>query len=481
MWGALLFAIYTAISLVMLAYGLNFYYLVYRSSKDRPKPEPLERFELPIVTVQLPIYNERYVAKRLIETVCKLEYPLSKLQIQVLDDSIDDTVQICKETVQQFQERGINLTYIHRNERAGFKAGALQEGLKTASGDFVAIFDADFLPQSDFLTKALPYFVSKEIGMVQTRWGHLNDDYSTLTKAQALSLDAHFAIEQSAKSHSELFMNFNGTAGIWRKDCILDAGGWEDTLAEDLDLSFRAQLKGWRFLFLNEHLSPAEIPVQMNASRKQQFRWAKGSAQCVRKFFREILESRLGVNTKLQALFQLTRHVVFPLSIAQLLLLPFLIAWGFDLSPTSGILAQLTLGPLGYVYALRKIYGKDWPSKIPRYMFLLLFGEGISLNNSIAFLQGLTGFKGSFDRTPKYGITSRVDTWREKKYIIPFSWVASGEIALAAYGIVVILVALIRRNFLLVPNLAMQTLGFLYISGLTIQHSILKRGTQLVA
>jgi cellulose synthase/poly-beta-1,6-N-acetylglucosamine synthase-like glycosyltransferase len=347
--------------------------------------------------------------------------------------------------------------------------------LTAAAGDFIAIFDADFVPPEDFLLKALPYFASKEIGMVQTRWNHLNDEYSTLTKAQALSLDAHFLIEQRAKSHSELFMAFNGTAGIWRKDCILDSGGWEHGLAEDLDLSFRAQLRGWRFIFLDDNLSPAEVPVQMNASRKQQSRWARGSAQCVRKFSREILESGLGLNTKIQALFQLSRHVVFPLSIIQLLLLPFLIVWGFDLSPTSGILAQLTLGPLGYVYALRKIYGKDWPSKVPRYMYLLLFGEGISLSNSVAFFQGLLGLKGSFDRTPKYGIVSKLDTWRGKKYVLPFSWVAGGEVGLAAYGVFVILIALIKRGFLLVPNIAIQSLGFLYVSAMTIHHSLLKK------
>jgi cellulose synthase/poly-beta-1,6-N-acetylglucosamine synthase-like glycosyltransferase len=429
---------------------------------------------MPRVTIQLPIYNERYVAKRLIETVCQVEYPRSKLEVQVLDDSTDDTSDVCKETVQQFHEKGINLVYIHRDERMGFKAGALQEGLKAATGEFIAIFDADFLPSSDFLMKTLPYFASKEIGMIQTRWGHLNDDYSTLTKAQALSLDAHFLVEQRAKSYSELFMNFNGTAGIWRKDCMMDAGGWHDTLAEDLDLSYRAQLKGWKFLLLDEHVSPAEIPVQMNASRKQQFRWAKGSAQCVRKFFREILASKLQLNTKLQAVFQLTRHVVFPLSIFQLLLLPFLIAWGFNLGPTTGIVSQLTLGPLAYVYALRKMYGKEWPSRIPRYMYLLLFGEGISLSNSIAFFEGLTGFKGSFERTPKFGIVTNRDTWRGKQYRAPFSSVAGGEVALVGYGIVVILMALIKRNFLLIPGVAAQTLGFIYVAGLTIAHSIPK-------
>ncbi len=476
MLGTLLFGIYSVISSVMFVYGANFYYLTFRSTRNGNRPTPIHYQDLPRVTVQLPVYNERYVAKRLIETVCRLEYPCSKLEVQVLDDSSDDTVEICKETVQQHREKGLNLAYIHRDKRTGFKAGALQEGLQSASGEFVAIFDADFVPPPDFLTKTLPYFSSKEIGMVQTRWGHLNDDYSTLTQAQALSLDAHFLIEQRAKSNSELFMSFNGTAGIWRKDCILDAGGWQNTLAEDLDLSFRAQMKGWKLMFLEDELSPAEIPVQINASRKQQFRWAKGSAQCVRKFFRDIINSKLKLNTKLQALFQLTRHIVFPLSILQLLLLPFLISWGFDLAPTTGIVSQLTLGPLAYVYALRKMYGREWPSKIPRYMYMLLFGEGISLSNSIAFFEGLTTFKGSFDRTPKYGIVNRNSTWREKKYGLPFSWIAGGEVGLAAYGVMVILMALIKGSFLLIPNTAVQTLGFIYVSGLTVSHSLPKRG-----
>lgn len=461
----------------MFAYGANFYYLTFRSSRNISKPKPLtiSQADLPRVTVQLPIYNERYVAKRIIETTCQIEYPHSKLEVQVLDDSTDETVNICKETVQEFRDKGMDIICIHRPERTGYKAGALQEALKTASGEFIAIFDADFLPPKDFLIKSVPYFTSKEIGMVQTRWGHLNDDYSTLTEAQALSLDAHFLIEQKAKSYSELFMTFNGTAGVWRKDCILDSGGWQFTLAEDLDLSFRAQLKGWKFILIDDQLAQGEVPVQMNASRRQQYRWAKGTAQCVRKFFAEVLESRLRLGTKIQALFQLTRHVVFPLSILQLLMLPFLIAWGFDLSPMTGIVSQLTLGPLAYVYAIRKMYGKDWHSMVPRYMYLLLFGEGISLTNSIGFLQGLLGYKGTFDRTPKYGITGSRDKWKEKSYSVPFSWVTTGEIALAAYGVVVILMALIKGSFLLIPNLAAQTLGFIYVAGLTIVHSLAGR------
>lgn len=342
MLGAILFGIYTIISSVMFLYGANFYYLIFRSTRNIEKPSRISHLDFPKVTIQLPIYNELYVAKRIIETVCQVDYPRGKLEVQVLDDSTDETVNICKETVQQFQEKGIDLVYIHRDQRTGFKAGALQAGLGVAKGDFIAIFDADFLPPTGFLKDALPYFASKEVGMVQTRWAHLNEDYSTLTKAQALSLDAHFLVEQRAKSQSDLFMTFNGTAGIWRKDCILDAGGWGYTLAEDLDLSFRAQLRGWKFLFLDEQLSPAEIPVQMPASRKQQFRWAKGSAQCLRSLYREIIDSKVRLNTKLQAFFRLTRHVIFPLSITQLLLLPFLIAWGFDMAPTTGIVSQLT-------------------------------------------------------------------------------------------------------------------------------------------
>jgi cellulose synthase/poly-beta-1,6-N-acetylglucosamine synthase-like glycosyltransferase len=482
MLGELIYGFYTIISALMFAYGANFYYLAFRSSRNvsKPAPGPLPLNSLPPVTIQLPIYNERYVARRIIETTCRVEYPRSQLEIQVLDDSSDETTRICKEAVQEFRDSGTNITYIHRPDRAGYKAGALREGLKTATGEFIAIFDADFLPPEDFLLKSLPYFATKEVGMVQTRWGHLNGDYSSLTKAQALSLDAHFLIEQRAKGYSELFMVFNGTSGIWRRDCITDSGGWNDSLAEDLDLSFRAQLRGWRFAFVDDQLSNGEVPVQMNASRRQQYRWAKGTAQCVRKFLLEIFDSPLNLGTKLQAVFQLTRHIVFPLSILQLLLLPFLIVWGFDLSPTTGIVSQLTLGPLAYVYAIRKMYGKNWAAMVPRYMYLLLFGEGISLSNSVGFFQGLLGQKGSFERTPKYGITSNRESWKGKSYPVPFSWMTSGEIALAAYGIVVILMALIKGTFLLIPSLAAQTLGFIYVSGLTFVHSWGSRGRVLL-
>ncbi len=462
-------------SLVLLAYGLNFYYLTYRSTRNTRRHQISSKQldgSYPLVTVQLPIFNERYVADRLIQAVCKIDYPSSRLEIQVLDDSTDDTGDICKRAVDRSQEEGINISYIHREKRTGFKAGALAEALPKARGELIAIFDADFVPRPDFLVSTLPYFADDEVGMVQTQWGHLNEDYSTLTHALGLNLDAHFRIEQKAKGNSELFMNFNGTAGVWRKTCILDAGGWEYTLAEDLDLSFRAQMKKWRFIFLEDHISPAELPVQMSAARRQQFRWAKGAAQCVRKFLRKILIGDLKLNTKIQAFFQLTRHIVFPLSISSLVLLPFLIWWRFDLSPITGIVSQLTLGPLGYFYALRKMYGQDWTAKIGSYLFLLLFGEGIALTNTVALFEGLLKTGGDFERTPKHGIVSRKDSWQEKQYILPFSWYAFGELCLAAYGGLVILVALLTGGFLLIPIVAIQMFGFLYVSLMTIQQSL---------
>lgn len=326
MLGELLFDFYSALSALMFAYGANFYYLVYRSTNNGSKPSPFPLKDFPKVTVQLPIYNERYVARRLIDSVCQLEYPHSNLEIQVLDDSTDDTVQICKETVQDYVEKGISIAYIHRPQRTGFKAGALQEGLQTATGEFVAIFDADFIPPTDFLARSLPYFSTKEIGMVQTRWGHLNDEYSSLTQAQALSIDAHFAIEQKAKSYSELFMNFNGTAGVWRKQCIEESGGWShDTLTEDLDLSYRAQLAGWRFVFDASTDVPAELPANMAAVKAQQHRWAKGSIQTARKLLPRILASRLPLRVKLESLVHLTSNAAYPLLLGlTLALLPVL-------------------------------------------------------------------------------------------------------------------------------------------------------------
>ncbi|MDP9306612.1 MAG: glycosyltransferase family 2 protein, partial [Thermoproteota archaeon] len=307
----------------------------------------------PLVTIQLPIYNEKYVAARLINAICNMDFPKGRMEIQVLDDSDDETTSIIETLVDKHKKLGINIAVFHRADRSGYKAGALKEGLKFAKGEFIAIFDADFIPPSDFLRKALSYFDDSKIGLVQGRWGHINEKYSALTKAQAVSLDLHFFIEQKAKSLTHLFMNFNGTAGIWRTSCINDAGGWHTgTLVEDLDLSFRAQMKGWKCIFDEDLVVNAELPVQMNAAKRQQFRWAKGSIQVAKKLLLILLSHRkLPIDTKIQIFIQLTKHIINPLFLIQFLIFPILLLMNYQIydtawAPALGIVAYLLLGPI---------------------------------------------------------------------------------------------------------------------------------------
>src|SRR5947207_1598211 len=306
----LILVLYFFVLSILAIYGWHRYYLVYLYTKNKDRtPRPLpELTNLPRVTVQLPIFNEMYVADRLIDAVCELNYPSDLLEIQVLDDSTDETTSIAELAVRRHAARGLDIRYLHRVDRTGFKAGALEAGLKVASGQFIAIFDADFIPSADFLMRTLPYFATDDrIGMVQARWGHINQDYSLLTKIQSILLDAHFVLEHGGRNRSGCFFNFNGTAGVWRREAIADAGGWQhDTLTEDLDLSYRAQLRGWRFVFLPDLVSPAEVPVEMNSFKSQQHRWAKGSIQTCRKLLPLILMSDLPLNIKAGASFQLT-------------------------------------------------------------------------------------------------------------------------------------------------------------------------------
>src|SRR6188474_297709 len=306
----LILAAYFFVLVILAVYGWHRYYLVYlyMKNKDRhPAPAGMER--LPKVTVQLPIYNEMYVADRLIDAVCQLKYPRELLEIQVLDDSTDETQSVAERAVMRNALAGIDITYLHRTDRTGYKAGALDAAMKVAKGDFIAIFDADFIPSTDFLEKTVPYFGDDRIAMVQARWGHINDDYSLLTKIQSILLDGHFVLEHGSRNRSGLFFNFNGTAGIWRRTAIADAGGWQhDTLTEDLDLSYRAQLRGWQFIFLPDLVTPAEVPVEMNAFKSQQHRWAKGSIQTCRKLLPLILMSDLPLKVKAEAFFHLTAN-----------------------------------------------------------------------------------------------------------------------------------------------------------------------------
>ncbi|MBM3898149.1 MAG: glycosyltransferase [Thaumarchaeota archaeon] len=467
----LLYLVYIAISWIMLFYGANVYYLLYRSVKNGnpPKKVPLDKF--PFVTIQLPIYNEQYVVNRLIQAVCRLNYPKDRMEVQVLDDSTDSTREITKSVAEQFIKQGFAIRVLTRENRIAYKAGALQYGLNDARGDFIAIFDADFIPHQNFLLDILPYFSSKSIGMVQVKWGHLNESYSTLTKAQSINLDTHFLVEQKGKSNSALFMNFNGTAGMWRKECIVDSGGWRDSLAEDLDLSFRAQLRGWKLVFLHNVSCPAELPVQINASKRQQFRWAKGSIQCARRLLKQILTARVPYITKVQAFVQLTRHIVHPLVIAHLLILPALMLGRYEIAAQTGLVATLVISPPIFTYSLWKIYGNKWPLKLSNYFYLLLFGAGISVNNSRAVVEGLIKKPSEFLRTPKFGIVKNTDTWKDKKYVLPFTKTTLAEIALALYGVYAFMVAIITGNFFVIPYIVLLTLGFTYVAVLTIAHS----------
>ena len=354
--------------------------------------------------------------------------------------------------------------------------------MKSTTSEFVAIFDADFIPPTWYLKKAIPHFTKPNIGLVQCRWGHINENYSALTQAQALNLDFHFLIEQKAKSNSNLFMNFNGTAGIWRKECIDDAGGWHTaTLVEDLDLSYRAQMKGWKCLFLPDIVVDAELPVQMNGAKRQQFRWAKGSMQCAVKLLGDILLKRkIAFDAKLQAFIQLTRHIVFPLMLIQFITLPILLASEVNLYivsflPALTLATYLAMGPGAYLLVINKMYKNNWKGHAKALPYLLVYSIGMSVNNTVAVFDGIFGKKNEFLRTPKYGIVTNDDDWRDKAYNLPFSKTTLLEMFFAVYGILGIFIAIFSNNPIFVPIIALQAVGFFYISWLSFSHTRYKR------
>jgi len=472
-----------AIAWIMTVYTLNFNYLSYMSTKNSENQKIKKKMNYtiatcPLVTIQLPIYNEKYVATRLINAICSMDFPKERMEIQVLDDSDDETSEIIENLVNSYKEIGFNIASFHRVNRAGYKAGALKEGLKFAKGEFIAIFDADFIPPSDFLSKALRYFDDSKIGLVQGRWGHINEMYSILTKAQAVSLDFHFFIEQKAKSLTHLFMNFNGTAGIWRTLCIKDAGGWHTgTLVEDLDLSFRAQMKGWKCIFDEDLVANAELPVQMNAAKRQQFRWAKGSVQVAKKLLIILLSHRkLPIDTKIQIFIQLTKHIINPLFLIQFLIFPILLVTNYQIydtawAPALGIVAYLLLGPATYLIMIRKIWGGNWRTKALQYLFMIFYATGISINNSVAIFDAIVGRKNEFLRTPKFGIMEKNQDWRNNKYVLPFTKTTLLEIFFGAYGCITIAICLLSGYPILVPLIALQTIGFIYVAYLSIIQS----------
>jgi cellulose synthase/poly-beta-1,6-N-acetylglucosamine synthase-like glycosyltransferase len=457
-------------------YSLNFFFLVYQlSHRKRTRSKDVDIFHLPLVTVQLPLYNEKYVSSRLIDAVCNMDYPKDRLEIQVLDDSEDDSRELVLESVRINRLKGFDIHYMSRQDRSGFKAGALRMGTEYARGEFIAIFDADFVPPPEFLKKSLRYFSDPTIGLVQCRWGHMNENYSTLTEAQALSLDLHFLVEQNAKSSTHLFMNFNGTAGIWRASCIRDAGGWHTgTLVEDMDLSFRAQMKGWKLLFDEDIVVSGELPVQMNAAKRQQFRWAKGTTQLAMKLLGELLLCKqIPVDTKIQAFIQLTRHIIYPLFLAQFILFPILLnsdntTYRMAFIPHLALLFYLLLGPVSYLYIIRRLWPTRWASKARQYWILLFFAAGISVNNTIGVFDALLSNKNEFLRTPKFGIVNRSDIWRDKDYVLPFDRTALLEIFFSIYGFLAAFVCIFSGNIFFLPIILIQTIGLVYVTYLSI-------------
>jgi cellulose synthase/poly-beta-1,6-N-acetylglucosamine synthase-like glycosyltransferase len=468
---------YFFVLIILAVYGWHRYYLVYlyMRNKDRqPKPGPLPD-PLPVVTIQLPLYNEMYVADRLIEAVCRIEYPRERLEIQVLDDSTDETGSIADLAVRRFAAQGFDIKYFHRTNRVGYKAGALEAGLKVARGEFVAIFDADFIPSADFLLRMVPYFAGDRIGMVQARWGHINQNYSLLTKIQSILLDGHFVLEHGGRNRAGRFFNFNGTAGIWRRAAIDDAGGWQhDTLTEDLDLSYRAQLRGWQFVFVPDLIAPAEVPVEMNAFKSQQHRWAKGSIQTCRKLLPQILRAKVPLSVKAEAFFHLTANFNYPLMVVlSVLMFPSMVirynmGWYEMMLIDVPLFFAATFSVCNFYMVCQRELHDDWRARIRYLPFLMSIGIGLCINNTRAVFEALLNKQSEFARTPKYRIEGAADEWIGKKYHQSVAVQPLIELALGLYFTATVFYALANQIYGTIPFLVLFQVGFLYTGLLSI-------------
>jgi cellulose synthase/poly-beta-1,6-N-acetylglucosamine synthase-like glycosyltransferase len=464
-------AAYFFVLIVLAVYGWHRYYLVYLYMRNRDKePTPGPQLDpLPVVTIQLPLYNEMYVADRLIDAVCRIDYPRDRFEVQVLDDSTDETCGIAELAVRRFAAQGIDIKYYHRENRVGFKAGALEAGLETARGEFVAIFDADFIPTSDFLLRLMPHFADPKIAMVQARWGHINQDYSLLTKIQSILLDGHFVLEHGGRNRGGRFFNFNGTAGIWRRVAIDDAGGWQhDTLTEDLDLSYRAQLRGWRFVFVSSLIAPAEVPVEMNGFKSQQHRWAKGSIQTCRKLLPHVLRAKLPLAVKAEAFFHLTANFNYPLMcVLSVLMFPAMVirynmGWYEMLLIDVPLFLAATFSVCNFYMVCQREIHRDWRARIKYLPFLMSIGIGLSINNTRAVFEALLGTHSEFARTPKYRIEGDTDDWVGKKYRQSVAVQPIIELALGLYFTWTVFYALANQIYGTVPFLVLFQIGFLY-------------------
>jgi len=472
----LILATYFFVLVILAVYGWHRYYLVYLYMKNKDRhPVPAGLDTLPVITVQLPIYNEMYVADRLIDSVCELDYPRELLEIQVLDDSTDETRIVAERAVQRHAARGIDISYIHRTDRTGYKAGALEAGMRVAKGEFIAIFDADFTPTADFLRRTVPFFGDGQIAMVQARWGHINQDYSLLTKIQAILLDGHFVLEHGARNRAGLFFNFNGTAGIWRRQAISDAGGWQhDTLTEDLDLSYRAQLRGWKFIFLPGLVAPAEVPVEMNSFKSQQHRWAKGSIQTCRKLLPRILRSNMPLHVKAEAFFHLSANFNYPLMCVLSVLLGPSMAIRYNMGWYEMLLIDVplffaaTASVANFYMVCQRELHEDWITRAKYLPFLMSIGIGLAVNNTRAVFEALFNQESEFARTPKYRIEVQADEWIGKKYRQSFVVQPMIELALGLYFTATVFYALANGIYGTVPFLVLFQIGFLYTGLLSI-------------
>ncbi len=469
---------------ILFGFGIHglvmLYY--YRKTQHIKLPQKTIEGEYPVVTIQLPMYNEMYVIERLIKAVCNIEYPKDKLHIQVLDDSTDETTIIASNLVNEYKQKGFDIEYIHRTNRQGYKAGALKEGLEKAKGEYVAIFDADFVPNRDFLLKTIPYFADKDVGMVQTRWEHLNEEYSFITRAAALALDGHFVIEQQVRNKAGFFINFNGTAGVWRKETIYDAGNWHaDTLTEDLDLSYRAQLNGWKFVFLNDVTSPAELPADINALKTQQFRWTKGAVETAKKILPLVFKSKLPLKIKLESFVHLTSNIVFPfIIIVAMLNIPLVIikntVGGYDNYYT--LMSVFVLASIStflfYMFAQRAIH-LDWRKRLLLFPVFLAGSMGFAVNNSKAVFEALINKKTGFARTPKYKIEGEKDKWTNKKYVQKkLNWTVVVELLLALYYVAGIAISVYYLEIAAIPFQLLFLLGFGTVGYMSLKHTFAK-------
>ncbi len=472
--------LYAVILVILFAFGVNFLYmalLTARKSQADPEAPPLT--ELPSVSVHLPIFNELYVAERLIDAVARFQWDPARLEILVLDDSTDETREIVQKAVERWQAQGVNIQHVHRSDRTGFKAGALAQGMALTRAEYIAYFDADFVPPRDFLVKTVPHFADPQLAFIQTRWGHVNRDYSLLTFLQSLAIDAHFVVEQFARSRGGYWFNFNGTAGVWRRAAIESAGGWtQDTLTEDLDLSYRAFLKGWNALYLRDVVTPAELPVTFSAYQRQQHRWAKGSLECAARRLPQVWQAPISFTRKLEATFHLTGYSIHLFMFALMLMYPAVIFYSAQypgLLALYGVASLFFLSgfaPTVYFTLAQKELGAGWWRRIPAILFIMALGAGMMPFTVRAALQLLFGTGKTFERTPKFGVSARAEDWVQKRYQIRLDPIIALELVIALWNAGTFAYAIQMRNWGIALFAGIFVVGALFVASLSIAQNL---------